>query len=144
MKLVNCVKRFIALLIDFIIINVINFILLIMLVIITKVANVQPFNESYNSTVWPYVIQYVFPITGFTLAILYFVVMETKYNATLGKMVLKLRLRTENGEKISALRALIRLFLLVITSFAGIGFIFFLFNKKNQFLHDWLTKTYVE
>lgn len=119
------------------------FILLIIFVITAKITNVQPFDEMYSHTAWTF-IQYLFPITGFILIILYFVILETKYNATLGKMALKLRLRTESGEKISTLRSLIRFLLLIITSFAGIGFIFYLFNKKNQFLHDWLTKTYVE
>jgi uncharacterized RDD family membrane protein YckC len=142
-KLVNCVKRFIALLIDFISLYVMGFSLLIIIFIIAKMSNIQPLNESHSHTAWGF-IQYLFPITIFILIILYFVAMETKYDATLGKMALKLRLRTESGEKISASRAFIRLILLVITSFAGIGFIFYLFNKKNQFLHDWLTKTYVE
>lgn len=143
MKLVNCIKRFIARIIDFIILYAIGFFLLIIIFITAKITNIQPLNEPYSHTVWP-VIQYVFPVTVFTLIILYFVILETKYNATLGKMALKLRLRTESGEKISALRSLIRFLLLIITSFAGIGFIFYLFNQKNQFLHDWLTKTYVE
>lgn len=143
MKLVNCIKRFIASLIDFIILYAMGFILLLIFVIITKITNIQPFDEIYSHTVWAF-IKYLFPITGFTLIILYFVVLETKYNATLGKMAFKLRLRTKSGEKISALRVFIRFLLIIITSFAGIGFIFYLFNKKNQFLHDWLTKTYVE
>lgn len=143
MKLVDCMKRFIALLIDFIILYAMGFILLLIFVMTTKITNIQPFDETYSHTVWAF-IKYLFPITGFTLIILYFVVLETKYNATLGKMAFKLRLITESGEKISALRVFIRFLLMIITSFAGIGFIFYLFNKKNQFLHDWLTKTYVE
>jgi uncharacterized RDD family membrane protein YckC len=144
MKLNNCIKRFIALLIDFLILSVVNFFLLMIIVLIVKIANVQPFNESYSHTMWASIIQYFFPITSFTLTILYFVVMESKFNATLGKFILKLKIQTENGRKISALQAFIRLVLMVITSIAGIGFIFYLFSNKNQFLHDWLTKTYVE
>lgn len=142
MKLINCMKRFIALVIDFLILYAIGLFLLIIVFITVKVANIQPFEETY-SRAWEYV-QYLFPVTIFLIIVSYFVILETRYNATLGKMALKLRLKTESGEKISPLRAFIRFLLLIVTSFAGIGFIFYLFNKKNQFLHDWLTKTYVE
>jgi len=144
MKLNNCVKRFIAILIDFLILSVINFCLLMIIVLIITTGNIQPFNESYSYTIWPFIIQYLFPITSFTLTILYFIIMESKFNATLGKFILKIKIQTENGGKISVLQAFMRLVLMIITSIAGIDFIFYLFNNKNQFLHDWLTKTYVE
>ena len=141
MKLANCVKRSIALAIDLLIIGVVDFsLLMIILAIPTKIANVRTFNEIYRDTALAFIVKTI----GFTVYTLYFVVLETKYNATLGKMALKIRLRTENGEKISGSRVFIRYLLFLTTGVTGIGFIFYLFSKKNQFLHDWLTKTYVE
>lgn len=144
MKLKKCAKRFTALIIDMFILSMVNIFFLIVVIIATKIGNVQPFNESYQETVWPLIINYLYPITCFTITILYFIIMETKYNATLGKMALKIRLYMENQKKIGPTRVFIRLLLMVVTSFAGIDFIFYLFNRKNQFLHDWLTQTYVE
>lgn len=144
MKLQKCVKRFMALIVDMFILSMVNVFLLILVILATKMGNVQPFSESYKDTVWPLIINYLYPVTCFAITILYFIIMETKYNATLGKMAFKIRLYMENQKKIGLARVFLRLLLMVVTSFAGIGLIFYLLNSKNQFLHDWLTKTYVE
>ncbi len=79
------------------------------------------------------------------LTILYHAFFESSsLQATPGKMILKLKVISENGGKISFGHALIR-FILKILSLAifYIGFIMIGFTKKGQALHDILIKTLV-
>lgn len=86
LKLANCVKRYLALLFDFSIIGIIDFIILVIIVMFIKIANIQTFNTELK-----FIIHYLFPpLCGFILPMLYFVFLETKYNATFGKIILKI------------------------------------------------------
>lgn len=74
----------------------------------------------------------------------YIVWMNGMYGATIGKMVMKLKITKENGSKISYSDALIRE-LASYLSFAAlfIGYLNVVWDKKKQSWHDKIAKTIV-
>ena len=78
------------------------------------------------------------------LDIAYNVWMVGTYGATIGKMVMALRVTKVNGSKISYSDALLREIAKVL-SFAifGLGFFWVIWDKKKQGWHDKLAKTVV-
>lgn len=79
------------------------------------------------------------------LMFLYAALMESsKYQATLGKQALGIKVVGNNGERISFLRALARFGLKFLSyAFLFIGFIIIAFTRKSQGLHDIITDTFV-
>jgi uncharacterized RDD family membrane protein YckC len=77
-------------------------------------------------------------LVGFILMWLYYALMESsKYQGTLGKMILNLKITDLNYNKISFEKATLRFlgkFLSIITF--GIGFLMIGFTEKKQGLHD--------
>lgn len=74
----------------------------------------------------------------------YFVWMNGMYGATVGKMVMKLKITKENGAKISYSDALVR----EITSYLSfvvlfLGYLNVIWDKKKQGWHDKIAKTLV-
>ena len=69
---------------------------------------------------------------------LYYALLESsKYQATLGKMVLGIKVTNMQGQKISFARATGRHFAKMISGIIlGIGFLMIAFTKKKQGLHD--------
>jgi uncharacterized RDD family membrane protein YckC len=76
---------------------------------------------------------------------LYFAVMESsKYQATLGKLLLGAKVVDLNGKKISFFKATGRYFGKFLSRLLlGLGYVMMLFTKKKQCLHDKLTATLV-
>ena len=74
----------------------------------------------------------------FAHAWLYFALMESsKYQATVGKLALGLKVVTVKGQRLSFLRASGRFFGKIFSRlFLGLGFVMMLFTKKRQCLHD--------
>lgn len=81
----------------------------------------------------------------FVIAWLYFALMESsKYQATLGKKLMKIKVVDLNGERISFSKATGRFFgKLLSRLLLGLGFLMMLFTKKRQCLHDKMTATVV-
>ncbi len=80
--------------------------------------------------------------TGIT--ILYGWLFVGRYGATPGKMLLKLKVVTEDGGRVSYLRALGRQGGQLVSSFTCmIGFLLPLFNDEKRALHDYICKTRV-
>ncbi|MEH6940291.1 RDD family protein [Bacillus sp. JJ722] len=81
----------------------------------------------------------------FLIGMLYYTILQSsKWQATIGKKLLGMKVVTLEGERISFIRALIRhLVMFSISSIFYIGFIMALFTKKKQALHDLLAKTLV-
>ena len=81
----------------------------------------------------------------FSLAWLYFAVMESsKYQGTLGKLALGLRVTDLDGKKITFWRASLRFFFKFFSRLLlGVGFLMMLFTKKRQCLHDFLASAIV-
>ncbi len=79
------------------------------------------------------------------LSWLYYSLMESsKTQATLGKMVMDLKVTDMDGDRISLKRATIRYFSKILSAIIlMIGFIMAAFNPKKQALHDKIAKTYV-
>jgi len=80
----------------------------------------------------------------FGVGTLYFVWMNGMYGASLGKMVMKLKITKEDGSKIDYKDALLReiasyLSLVVF----GLGFLNIIWNKRKQGWHDIIAKTIV-
>lgn len=79
------------------------------------------------------------------LVILYYTLMESsKYQATVGKLALGLIVTDENGGKLDLVKALIRNVSKIISSMILlIGYIMAGFTEKKQALHDIIAKTLV-
>lgn len=80
-----------------------------------------------------------------SFAWLYFALQESsKWQATLGKRVLGLKVVNLNGERITFIRASVRYFSKIISrAVLMIGFLMILFTKKKQALHDKIAKTLI-
>ncbi|NSL52747.1 RDD family protein [Calidifontibacillus erzurumensis] len=74
---------------------------------------------------------------------IYFGWMTSKYQGTLGKLIVGLRIIGEDGRAITFARAIGRYFSYILSSFFMIGFIMVGLTKKKQGLHDKICKTYV-
>lgn len=76
---------------------------------------------------------------------LYFILMESsKYQATLGKMVLKIKVVDTDGNRIDAKRAAFRYFAKYLSQLSFyVGYIMTAFTKRKQAMHDMLTNTLV-
>jgi uncharacterized RDD family membrane protein YckC len=81
----------------------------------------------------------------FALSWLYFAGMESsKYQATLGKMLIGVRVVDAAGNRISFLRATARYFAKILSRISlGIGYFMVGFTKKKQGLHDMIAATVV-
>ncbi|MBI2742443.1 MAG: RDD family protein [Chlamydiales bacterium] len=76
---------------------------------------------------------------------LYFALMESsKYQATLGKLAVGIKVVDIAGERISFYRASCRHFAKLFSRlFFGLGFVMMLFSSKKQCLHDKLASTLI-
>ncbi|MFI5333950.1 MAG: RDD family protein [Chlamydiales bacterium] len=81
----------------------------------------------------------------FLLSWFYFAFMESsKYEATVGKLLLGLKVVDMRGNRLSFLRATTRYFGKFLSRLLlGLGFFMMLFTKKRQCLHDKLASTIV-
>ncbi len=81
---------------------------------------------------------------SYGLPFLYAVIMLGTWQATLGMMVMKIRIITIEGGDISYLRAIGRYFAAFISALIlGIGYLMVLWDKRRQTLHDKICNTYV-
>ncbi|MFN3940762.1 MAG: RDD family protein, partial [Chitinophagales bacterium] len=80
---------------------------------------------------------------GSIFGLVYFVVMESsKYQGTIGKMVLNLKVIDAEGNRLTASKSLIRNLSKIISAFILlIGFIMVAFNEKKRGLHDMIAGT---
>lgn len=81
----------------------------------------------------------------FLIAWFYFAGMESsRFQATVGKKILGMKVTDLNGQRISFWRATARYFGRMLSRILlMIGFITILFTKKKQAIHDMITKTVV-
>ncbi|WP_010098581.1 RDD family protein [Ornithinibacillus scapharcae] len=99
----------------------------------------RPIDE-YVTNYW--VIQIAIVIFSFSL---YYALMESfGTQGTVGKMILKIKVVNEDGEKISFSHALGRFFLqLASLCLLGIGHLFAVFTENRQTVHDMISKSEV-
>ena len=96
----------------------------------------QPDIETYDPTL---------NLVSFVIGWLYFALMESsERGATVGKMVVGLRVVTSNGQRLSFLNATGRYFAKIISAIIlFIGFIMIGFTDKKRGLHDMIAGTLV-
>lgn len=84
-------------------------------------------------------------ILYYFIGVMYFALQESSaYQATLGKRLLNLSVCNLDGERISLVRAIARNILRILNWLIfSIGYLFILFTKKEQGLHDLIAKTLV-
>ena len=80
----------------------------------------------------------------FVLPLLYYVLFEGLWGATIGKLFLGIRVRRKDGGKINFVTAFIRFFgRLISTMIFMLGYVLALFDNKRQTLHDKIANTLV-
>jgi uncharacterized RDD family membrane protein YckC len=127
--------RFVAYLIDGVLIYIIMFLLM---AIFGVGMFTDPASMDYGALGMIYVI-------SIAISVGYFAGMESSSKqATLGKMAVGIKVGNENGEKISFLNAVGRLFSKIISGIIlYIGFMMAGWDAKKQALHDKIAGTYV-
>lgn len=84
-------------------------------------------------------------LLSISLYLAYFTFMESsKMQATVGKIIMKIKVVNEKFEKLTFVNALGRSVSRLISGIIfGIGYLMVLFNKDKKALHDMIAKTYV-
>lgn len=142
MKYVGFGKRFLAYLIDGIVLSVVMFVINLPLSLLNLGLSFGGENAAAIGSVFTGVISIGISVFVY---LLYFSLMESSKNqGTLGKMALNIKVVDEKGNKITFGRAVGRYFGKMLSSFTlGIGYIMIAFTEKKQGLHDLIVKTYV-
>jgi len=128
--------RLFAFLIDFIIISIINYI-----VVVTMKLDIRVTSEAFSP-----IILYTHPL-AILVNWLYFAILESNpnYQATIGKSILRLKVVDIYGKKISFGKASGRFFAKILSGLIlGIGFLMIAFTKNRQGLHDLAAGTFVK
>lgn len=142
-------ERFVALLIDSILLGVVSNILSFALFQTTSFSQprIDPSSEEdpFGLLLSMYTEMLPSMLLGVVINWIYFAYMESSANqATLGKMALNLKVTDLNGERISFGRATGRHFAKLISSFTLlIGYIMAAFTERKQALHDIVAGTLV-
>jgi len=83
-------------------------------------------------------------VLSFLIGLGYSVWMLSTYSATVGMMVLKIKITKETGGKLTYQDAALRYFAAILSGIAlGIGYLWMIWNPKKQTWHDILAKTVV-
>lgn len=85
------------------------------------------------------------PIIGWIIGIFYYGIMESSSKqSSIGKRIMRLKVCSSNGDKISLIRSMTRNANKFLSSFfLLLGYVFIFTSKKNQALHDWLSDVVV-
>ena len=80
-----------------------------------------------------------------TFIIIYYALMESsKYQATLGKIVIGIKVVNNNGQRLDFSKTLLRNLSKILSAFIlGIGYIMIIFDDRKQGLHDKIADTFV-
>lgn len=90
------------------------------------------------------VTQLIIMVLSLVIGVLYYAGMHaSKWQGTLGKIIVGIKVTDLNGQRISFLRALGRYFATILSSILYIGYIIAAFTEKKQSLHDFVAKTVV-
>lgn len=147
--------RFVAFLIDSIILNMLTWILIIPLLgavglgigASTDGFDFNSMSEGDAIAMATAIMGAIFAggLIGMVVNVLYFAVMEaSKYQATLGKMALGLKVTTTEGARIDLVKSIIRQIGKYVSGvILMIGYIMAAFTEKKQALHDLMASTLV-
>ncbi|MEO5569913.1 MAG: RDD family protein [Bacteroidia bacterium] len=135
--------RFVAFILDSVLVGVIDFIILFMFfgIHIFRIHNLTPHSFPFGT------LAHLFPVIIISVIIkwLYFAGMESsKHQATPGKMALDVKVTDLQGNRISFAKATGRYFGKILSSLIFyIGYLMAAFTEKKQALHDKLADTVV-
>ena len=141
--------RFVAALIDGIIIGAVTWpvVAILGLGAASSVENMESMDEAQAMSMAGSMMAmgFAFQFSFFVIQTLYFTLMESSSKqATVGKIVLGLKVTDVNGNKLDFVKALIRNVCKLISSFIlCIGYIMAGFTEKKQALHDMIASTLV-
>lgn len=145
--------RFVALIIDGLLLGAIQFIAIMPvlgLMGIGLATDIQNLESADESTIAPMIGQMmamagVTQVVFLTIQTLYYTFMESsKYQASVGKIVLGLKVTDMNGGKLDFTKALVRNLCKIISSMILlIGYLMAAFTEKKQALHDMIASTLV-
>lgn len=104
----------------------------------------NPFDYDFNIIHWGLHIWGLHLIRG-TITILYYAAMESsRYQATIGKIVLGVKVVDHNNQRLEFPRALLRNVSKILSGFIlGIGYLMIIFDDRKQGLHDKIADTFV-
>ena len=135
----NFLKRLIAFVFDYIITVFLVTIISLVIWQITKISFLIFFNIDPIGALIIICMQ-----NSIYIIILYFSLFESsKWQATVGKKMVGIKVTDVEGRKINLLKAFIRTGLKLLTVWGFMGFVFMFFTQKKQTLHDILSKTVV-
>lgn len=134
--------RFAASLIDGIIIGIPICIIAFILGIFSMATATDVNTDVYEQS---QIILIIFLYVGaFMISVLYYAGMHaSKWQGTLGKMIVGIKVTDLNGRRISFGRALGRWFAMILSGILYIGYIMAAFTQKKQSLHDMIAGTVV-
>lgn len=138
-------KRFAAICIDAIILSIVYLISSVILSVII-VGIIHLTDHSFRNEVFiGDLLPIIFQLLSVLLTWLYFGLFEkSKYQATLGKMILRIKVVNRSMQPIGFGRAVARYFLRILCNFTlGIGYIIVGFTKYKQGIHDMIADTYI-
>ena len=140
--------RFVAYLIDCVIIGFVIAILMIPAMGLMFGAGVMASSSNRSGSglaVISMLLMLVIFLIALVVVVVYYAWFESsKYMGTPGKMVMKLKVTDVNGNRISFVTALLRFIVKsVLNQIFWVGSLFILFNDKKQGLYDMLLGTYV-
>jgi uncharacterized RDD family membrane protein YckC len=139
-------KRFIAFLIDIIILTVVTMILFGFLATVGFVgASATETSDSAGMVAAMMGASLLLQVVSFALQVGYFTYMESsERQATIGKSAMGLIVADENGNRLDTQKALIRNISRLVSGFIClIGYLMAFFTEKKQTLHDIIAKTNV-
>ncbi|MBI2019820.1 RDD family protein [Candidatus Daviesbacteria bacterium] len=85
-----------------------------------------------------------FPLLVYVLMLAYATWMLGAYGATIGKMVMKIKVTKENGSKLTYSNALVRELSKLLSGIVfGLGYLWMIWDSKKQTWHDKIAKTVV-
>jgi uncharacterized RDD family membrane protein YckC len=135
-------KRFVAALIDGILLGIVNFIILLPFLGLLGLGAVEPPHDTFGHEEVFLIAAlgvYLFSMVAMTIVgWLYYALMESSnYQATLGKMALSIKVTDMGGNKVSFGKATGRYFGKIVSTFIFyVGFIMAGFTQQKQALHD--------
>lgn len=134
--------RFVAAVIDGIIVGIPVSIIAFVLGVFTLFSSADVNTAMYDDTI---AILYAFlSIGSLMISILYYAGMHaSKWQATVGKLIVGIKVTGLNGQRISFGRAIGRYLATILSSVLYIGYIIAAFTEKKQSLHDLIAGTVV-
>ena len=136
------IRRAIAFIIDFFIVEFLYLFLIIMGLLGMQFS--RGGGDLFFSESAPFSLAIPFIAVWFFLFIGYFTFFHSYDGQTPAKMIIRIKVVTETGTPLSLPRALVRSFGYFISGFFfGFGFLFSIFEKKKRALHDLLARSYV-